>query len=78
MTSDKEASPMVIKEAMLCGCPIISVDVGDVKDMISGIVGCFIVRREPEDIADKTVTYIRIEGKNRWEKPYYPIGTGFI
>ena len=53
MTSDKEASPMVIKEAMLCGCPIISVDVGDVKDMISGIVGCFIARREPEDIADK-------------------------
>lgn len=44
---------MVIKEAMSCGCPIISVDVGDVKDMISGIVGCFIARREPEDIADK-------------------------
>lgn len=69
MTSDKEASPMVIKEAMLCGCPIISVDVGDVKDMISGIVGCFIARREPEDIADKLLHIFelreRTDGRNR-------------
>lgn len=29
-------------------------------------------------VEKEKVTYIRIEGKNRWEKPYYPIGTGFI
>ena len=69
MTSEREASPMVIKEAMLCGCPIVSVDVGDVKDMISGTDGCFIACREPADIADKLLRIFelreRTDGRNR-------------
>lgn len=36
MTSHSEGSPQVIKEAMACGCPIVSVDVGDVAEMIDG------------------------------------------
>lgn len=69
MTSEREASPMVVKEAMLCGCPIVSVDVGDVKDMILGIDSCFIARREPEDIADKLLRVFelkeRANGRNK-------------
>lgn len=53
MTSEREASPMVIKEAMLCGCPIVSVDVGDVKELIAGINGCYLASRSSADIADK-------------------------
>ena len=51
MTSFTEGSPQVIKEAMACGCPIVSVDVGDVRERIGGIEGCFISGREPEAIA---------------------------
>lgn len=51
MTSLTEGSPQVIKEAMACGCPIVSVDVGDVKDLIEGIEGCYISERTPEAIA---------------------------
>lgn len=51
MTSLTEGSPQVIKEAMACGCPIVSVDVGDVKTRISGLNGCFISDRSIDDIA---------------------------
>lgn len=63
MTSDREASPMVIKEAMLCGCPIVSVDVGDVKEMVSGIEGCYMADRNPGDIANKLFQAFAFKGK---------------
>lgn len=51
MTSFTEGSPQVIKEAMACGCPIVSVDVGDVKEITDGIDGCYIAERTPESVA---------------------------
>jgi glycosyltransferase involved in cell wall biosynthesis len=51
MTSFTEGSPQVIKEALACGCPIVSVDVGDVRERIEGIEGCCISGREPEALA---------------------------
>lgn len=44
MTSVSEGSPQVIKEALACGCPIVSVDVGDVKERIEGIDGCYVAK----------------------------------
>lgn len=51
LTSFREASPMVIKEAMACGCPIVSVDAGDAKEVISGTEGCYLVERTSHAIA---------------------------
>lgn len=53
MTSYSEGSPMIIKEAMACNCPIVSVDVGDVKSVILKTKSCYIVTGEPESIAEK-------------------------
>lgn len=42
LTSFSEGSPQVIKEAMACGCPIVSVDVGDVKERVGDVDGCYV------------------------------------
>jgi len=53
LASDYEGSPVVIKEAMACNLPIVSVDVGDVAQVIAGVEGCYICRRDPVDMAAK-------------------------
>ena len=64
MTSKTEGSPLVIKEAMACGCPIVSVDVGDVAERLSGVEGGYVVpSREPKDIAQAILQAIAYEGK---------------
>lgn len=51
LTSTHEGSPNVIKEALACNVPVVSVDVGDVRELIDGIPGCSIVDPDPRAIA---------------------------
>jgi glycosyltransferase involved in cell wall biosynthesis len=69
MTSFTEGSPQVIKEAMVCGCPIVSVDVGDVKDRTEGVEGCFVSKtREPNELADLLGKALAFEGRTQGRK----------
>lgn len=63
MTSFTEGSPQVIKEALVCGLPIVSVDVGDVKELIDGVEGCYLVDREPNSIAESIKLAFAFSGK---------------
>jgi glycosyltransferase involved in cell wall biosynthesis len=51
--SELEGSPQVVKEAMACNLPIVSVEVGDVPDILAGVEACFVCRRDPAHIAEK-------------------------
>jgi len=68
-TSDYEASPMVIKEAMACNIPIVSTDAGDTKWVMGDTEGYFISQKDPEDIASKIKMALdygrRTEGRER-------------
>ena len=38
---------------MACGCPIVSTDVGDVREVIEGVENAFLTTYDPTDVADK-------------------------
>ncbi len=68
-TSKRETGPLVVKEAMACGCPIVTVDIGDVREVIGNTEGCCITSYDPNDIADKIKKVLiknrRINGRQR-------------
>jgi teichuronic acid biosynthesis glycosyltransferase TuaC len=53
LTSSAEGSPQFIKESMACNLPIVSTDVGDVKEIIGHVDGCYISSFDPYDVAEK-------------------------
>lgn len=51
LTSRHEGSPSVVREALACGLPVVSVDVGDVRSLLDGVRGCAVLGREPGALA---------------------------
>lgn len=51
LTSDWEGSPNVVKEAICCDLPVVSVDVGDVRWLLGLTEGSVLVERDPIAIA---------------------------
>jgi len=61
LASDHEGSPLTIREAMACNLPIVSVDVGDVRQVIGDIEGCYLCEREANDMVKKLSRVLRRE-----------------
>ena len=66
MTSFTEGSPQVIKEALACGCSIVSVDVGDVKEQVDGVEGCYVaLTRDPQALTVLLQKAFDFQGKTK-------------
>lgn len=61
MTSDREGSPVTVRESLACLTPVVSVDVGDVPQVISDLAGCGIFPREPPALAQGVLDALSAE-----------------
>lgn len=50
-----EGSPTVIKEVMACNIPVVSVDVGDVKELIGKSKYCYLAERDIKKFSEKII-----------------------
>ena len=50
VTSDSEGSPNIVKEALSCNLPVVTVDVGDVRERLANVEPSRIVERDPHQI----------------------------
>ena len=53
LTSFTEGSPQFVKEAIACGCPVVSTDVGDAAEVIEGVRNSFVSSYEVDDVVFK-------------------------
>ncbi len=67
LTSDFEGSPNSVKEALACNIPVVSTNVGNVRELIGDIPGCFVSNaNDPEELASYVIRSLdstRIEGR---------------
>ena len=63
LTSFSEGSPNVVKEALACNCPVVSTDVGDVKEITKDIESCIITGFDSKEISKAIVNITKLEKK---------------
>jgi glycosyltransferase involved in cell wall biosynthesis len=59
MTSFLEGSPNVVKEAMACNLPVVSVPVGDVPELLADVSGCAVCRRDPHELGGALIQVLQ-------------------
>jgi glycosyltransferase involved in cell wall biosynthesis len=63
LTSAHEGSPNVVKEALACDVPVVSVDVGDVREWIGPVDGCALADATPEDLGAALAAVLERHGR---------------
>jgi glycosyltransferase involved in cell wall biosynthesis len=52
LASDREGSPVAVREAVVCGLPIVAVDIADVRQMLEGREDCYLSKMEAGALAE--------------------------
>jgi teichuronic acid biosynthesis glycosyltransferase TuaC len=67
LCSESEGSPTSIKEALACNIPVVSTDVGDVREIMEGIDGCEISAASAECLARALKRALDVRLRNSFE-----------
>jgi glycosyltransferase involved in cell wall biosynthesis len=68
LTSKSEGSPQFIKEAMACNVPVVSTNVGDVRELIGSTRGCYICDEDSSEIARSIQNALNFNKKTEGRK----------
>jgi glycosyltransferase involved in cell wall biosynthesis len=68
LCSDREGSPTAIKEAMACDLPVVATDVGDVREILSGVPGTRLCGQDPGEIARRLAEVLDTPRNGRFER----------
>lgn len=67
LCSDSEGSPTSIKEALACNTPVVTTNVGDVKNILDGINGLQVFDKDVESLSKGIENILLNEGKKDYE-----------
>ena len=78
LASEREGSPNIVKEAMACNLPIVSVDVGDIAERLEGVDPSTIVRRDPESMGAALARILESRARSNGREKLTQCSEGYV
>jgi teichuronic acid biosynthesis glycosyltransferase TuaC len=60
-----EGSPNIVKQAMACNLPIVSTNVGDVREIIGATKGCYVCKPDVREFVERLADILRHRERTR-------------